>query len=764
MTGSFGPLLRSLRQSARLTIEELSHTSGVSVRAIGDMERGVSRGPQRRTVQALAEALGLGDEQQAELAAAAKAGRPRTPGRTPELPGPYGLPRGLADFVGRTAELELLRERGRAASAEGPVPVAVVHGSAGLGKTACAVRAAELLSESFPDGRLYVDLRGVEPEPMPTTEALHRLLRAAGMDPRAIAKDEQERAGQLRGVLAERRCLVLLDNAADEAQVRLLLPGQGASMVIVTSRRALGGLEGVTRVPLAPFSPEESAELLRATSARNDDADATERARVARLCGHLPLALRIAGTRLASRPGWTVRHLADRLSDEDRRLANLAVGDVGVEAAFALSYVALPEPAKECFRRLALVPAVDFGVPVAAVLTTSDLVGAEDRLDELVELGLLQHQGTDRYRFHDLIRLYAARRLHEEEPAEAREAAGRRMTGWLLETATRAGRFFEQDDGTSHAGGTGLVPLSTLGEARPWLEAEHDSWLAALRLAAAAGRHEQVAELGEAMRWYAADSQERSGEWQEVFGLTRDAAARLPDPRRVLWHMNRYAWAFTIADSSRGGLRARDAAEQAMTVYRLAEDAGPVAVREQADAVCNAAEAWRVLGDHDRALRAFSRGRELAAADDYQETWYWAGSGFAASLAELGRHDEAIETLRDVLRSIDELPAGSVPVQSSRMSAQGSLAGVLCALGRYDEAVEVAEPALAECVERGNGWWASTMHWVLGYAHAGTGAHAAARDHLTRGIERAEEHGGQNPALLARMRAKLGTLGVEPRH
>ncbi|WP_245605737.1 NB-ARC domain-containing protein, partial [Promicromonospora kroppenstedtii] len=332
------------------------------------------------------------------------------------------------------------------ASADGPPPVVVLHGAGGLGKTACAVRAAELLRGSFPGGALYVDLRGVDPEPMPTTEALHRLLRASGLDPLGIAEDEHERAAQLRTVLTERRVLLVLDNAADEAQVRPLLPAGGTGMAIVTSRRALGGLVGVTRIPLAPLTSDESADLLRAVSG-GADGHGPETVRVADLCGHLPLALRIAGTRLASRPGWTMRHLADRLSDEDRRLANLAVGDVGVEAAFALSYVALPGPAKGCFRRLALVPAVDFGVPVAAVLTGTDLDDAEAKLDELVELGLLQHEGADRYRFHDLIRLYASRRLHEEEPAGAREAAERRMTDWLLETATAAGRWFDGGDG-----------------------------------------------------------------------------------------------------------------------------------------------------------------------------------------------------------------------------------------------------------------------------------------------------------------------------
>ena len=768
MTAALGPLLRNLRQGAGLTIEELSHASGVSVRAIGDMERGVSRGPQRRTVQALADALGLDTGRRAELAAAARAGRPRAPGRTWDRPGWNELPRGLADFVGRTAELDLLREQARTASAEGPPPVVVLHGAGGLGKTACAVRAAELLREYFPDGPLYVDLRGVDPEPMPTAEALQRLLRASGMDPRAIAEDEQERAGQLRAVLTERRVLLVLDNAADEAQVRHLLPTTGSGMAIVTSRRMLGGLEGVTRIPLAPFSPLESAELLRTTAghdhAAQAGAEAVDIARVARLCGHLPLALRIAGTRLASRPGWTMRRLADRLSDEDRRLANLAVGDVGVEAAFALSYVALPEQAKVCFRRLSLVPAVAFGAPVVAVLSETDLSDAEARLDALVELGLLQHEGAERYRFHDLVRLYAARRLQEDEAADVRDEAALRMTDWLLETATAAGRWFDDDDhvpATRHGrGGDTLVPLSTLQEARTWLETERETWLAALRQAHAAGRYSRVTELGEAMRWYAADNQELGAQWLEVFELTRAAAARQPDHRRELWHMNRCCWAFVIADGLRGGTRAAEAVEQAMTVYRLAESAG--ATREQADAVCNAAEAWRELREHGQALRAYTEGLELAERTGYEQTCYWARCGIATSLVNLDRMDEAIDACRGILSDIDDLPYASAAVRHARLFAQASLVGALCFTKRFTEAVEVAEPALTEAVERGSGWWTSLMHWVLATAYAGQGAHASARDHLTRGMAQAERRGAWNPALLERMRTRLATLEDEP--
>ncbi|WP_285101423.1 helix-turn-helix domain-containing protein [Promicromonospora sp. MEB111] len=770
MTAPFGPYLRSLRQSAGLTIEELSHTSGVSVRAIGDMERGVSRGPQRRTVQALAEALGLDTEQQAELADAARAGRPRAADQVPEPPRGYGLPRGPAHFVGRTAELELLGEHGRAAFGDDRTPVVVVHGPGGVGKTACVVRAAELLREAFPDGQVYVDLRGVDPEPMPTAEALRRLLLAVGLEPRAVAEDEQERADQLRDILAERRCLVVLDNAADEAQVRLLLPGDGPGMAIVTSRRTLAGLDGVTRIPIAPLSSRESAELLRTVSGGGREVAAgTEEvepededvARVARLCGHLPLALRIAGTRLASRPGWTMHYLAERLSDEDRRLANLAVGDIGVEASFSLSYLALPDQARECFRRLALVPAVDFGAPIVAVLIQADLDDAEDQLDELVDLGLLQPEGAGRYRFHDLIRLYANRRLHEEETADARATAERRMVSWLLETATTAGRVFEADgDVPPHP--DRLVPLTTPDEAKAWLQAEKDTWLAALRLAAASERDELVAGLGESMRWFAADAHQWSSDWLEVFGLTLAAAARLPDRRRELWHMNRHASALlTVAIQRQSGESVlRERVEYAMEAYRLAEHAG--ALQEQADALCNAGEGWLHVGDAEQMLDAYSRGLELAQASGYHQIYSWATSGIGTALDILGRHDEAVDIYRALLRSTDGVPDLSAAAQHGRAGAAFRLTEALLAAGRFREVVEVGEPALAELVQLASGW-TPFLHWTLGRAHAELGADREARQHLVRMIELVEDHGAwkPKPSTLARAKSMLADLDAK---
>src|SRR6266566_2944026 len=360
---SVGALLRAHRHAAKLTMEELAEASGVSARAISDMERGHSRRPQRRTLKAIVDALGLdpGDERALLDAAAAAREIP-----VPRAPGYCELPRDITDFTGRAAELARL--------------------------TAPA-------------------------------EARTRLLKALGIAERRIPAGEAQRSELYRGTLRGRRCLIVLDSAANELQVRPLLPAGSASMVVITSRRPLAGLEDVHRLPVAPLSAAESAELVAAIIGQSRaaaESDAVER--VSELCGKLPLALRIAGNRLLSRPGWTVQHLAGRLGDEERRLATLAAGDLHVEAAFALSYRQLTAAARTLFRRMSLVPGTDSGVPLAAVLAQAGVVGAEDLLEELVELGLLQSAYEDRYRFHDLVRLFAARRLSDEESPADREA------------------------------------------------------------------------------------------------------------------------------------------------------------------------------------------------------------------------------------------------------------------------------------------------------------------------------------------------------
>ncbi|MEU4690286.1 helix-turn-helix domain-containing protein [Actinoplanes sp. NPDC023714] len=726
----FGSHLRGLRQAAGLTMEQLAEASGVSARAISDMERGHSLAPQTRTIAALAAGLGVDAAELRTVAQQQKtsgAGRPRT----------CELPRPVPDFVGRTRELALLRNLRHAEG--GPAPVVVIHGQAGLGKTTLAVRIADEVAEEFPDGRFYLDLRGTDPVPMEVGEALLRLLRALEVSPRRIAETDEERSSQLRAVLKDRRCLLVLDNAGSEAQVRPLLPGDGAGLTVITSRRVLGGLEGVLRIGLEALAPAESALLLQgiAEQAALPEAEGAVEA-VARLCGHLPLALRIAGTRLATRPAWTAAHLQDRLADADRRLAVLEAGDLGVAAAFALSHAQLSTEAQTVFRRLAHVPGVDFGPELAAVLTfpadrvaegdaPGDIMEMSEMVEDLVELGLLQSAGFDRYRFHDLIRLYAQQRLHIEEAAGVRSATRTTMVDWLLRTAIVAGRWFEPAYGRLSDDWNGLIPLATIEEASDWLRDETGNWVGALRSAAEEGRHQLVVDVAEAMHWYS-DRTARHAHWYEVYTLSSRAAAHLGDPHQEVTHLNYLSWAATHC-----ARRPDEGGDIAMEAYRLATAIGDV--KEQGWALRYAGDAWRNGGQTERALWAYRTALPLADRSQDHDGYVQLRPGIAMLLNILGRHEEALAECEAALREIDARPVAPRPGLSARTCAHSIAARALGEMGDWAGALRRAEQALPLAEDFGYSGYLGELHLTMGRARAALGPAERARPDLARAVE-----------------------------
>ncbi|WP_316520075.1 helix-turn-helix domain-containing protein [Kitasatospora brasiliensis] len=469
-------MLRGHRHSAGLTLEELAQRSGVSARAIGDMERGRSKVPQARTVEALALALGLDEADTAELRTSARANRRLGAGPSPNL---CGLPPEVPDFVGRDEESAWLTGA--------PAGIAVLSGAPGLGKTALAVHAARQSSERYPDGCFFLDLRGLDATPVAPDRALRRLLRALGVREEEIPRDGDECRSLYQHLVRDWRALVLLDNAADEAQLRPLLPGAGRAAVWVTSRRALTGIEHARRLTVRPLHAAHAVDLLGSITGLPRDAVLGE---IAERCGRFPLALRIAGNRLLSRPDRTARDLADQLAAEDLRLQRLTAGDLRVRSAFTLSYERLAPPSRLLFRRLALVPGPDFGDELGSVLTGLPRAQVEELMDELVELGLLRSAAVDRAAFHDLLRLYAKQRLHEEEGAAEIGAARARMNGWLRETATVAGRWFAPDSREA---------VDSQEAVRRWLRTEQHHWFAAYRETARAGSRGVAASVAESM-------------------------------------------------------------------------------------------------------------------------------------------------------------------------------------------------------------------------------------------------------------------------
>ncbi|MFE5300000.1 ATP-binding protein [Streptomyces sp. NPDC056632] len=683
---TYGAVLRALRQQARLTMEQLSEASGVSVRAIGDMERGRSRVPQRRTVVALADGLGLGETQRDGLLAASRADRPA---RAVAVAGTAVPPRSVRDFTGRGPQLARLKDMAERSATGDGVSVAVISGPPGCGKTTLALRAASDLAEDFPGGCFMVDLHGVDGAVDPG-EALLKLLKALGVSDRRLSQEGAAgHAGLLRALLGERRCLVVLDNARDEGQVRPLLPSDGRSLVLVTSRRPLTGLEDVDRLALEEMTQDEAVALLcRILGEERAAAEPDAVARVAEMCGRLPLALRVAGNRLAISAAWTVEHLARRLADEERRLSALTVDDVRVEATFELSYRELTDAAARMMRLLSLVPGPDMTAAYGACLAEVDVFEAEDVMEELVEAGLLQATVSGRYQLHDLLRLFARGRLAREEPPVERRAADDRLRAWLLDTAVVAGRWYKPKYGAPPASWRGIVPLEGTEDARAWLQGEAPAWLAALRSAAQRDEHLRVVEMGDAMEWFC-NLWVFWGHWSELYELAGHAAAALDDPGMRAFSHNMHAWALIACDH-----RYREAIDQAETGLRCARLAGNVP--QQASALSHAAVAHRKLGEAQEAVDKARASVELYEGIGDREGWLGAVVNLGSSLRFLGLTSEAhAQNLRiiEFLDSPDQEVGGHLAAMV-RAHTTYALGLDLAVLGRWSEALDRHREAL----------------------------------------------------------------------
>ncbi|NUP48859.1 MAG: AfsR family transcriptional regulator [Catenulispora sp.] len=335
--------------------------------------------------------------------------------QSPELfKGPAQLPADTTDFTGRENLTQALAAR-IAATAGQSVAVCALSGLGGVGKTALAIHLGHQVRAEFPDGQLYVDLRGGDPEPADPAIVLAAFLRGLGSTEGETAQGLEERAAAYRSALAGRRVLIVLDNARDAAQVRPLLPGSAGCAVIVTSRPKLTSLAGATFADLDVLDPGEAMNMFtRIIGEERLGAEHTAAIEVVALCGYLPLAVRIAASRLASRPHWRIASLAARLSDERRRLGELAVGDLAVRTAFELGYHQLTPVQADLFRRLAVLDSSDVSAAAAAAMIAQDEADTEEVLESLVDAAMLESSSPGRYRYHDLLRLYARERYEEE--------------------------------------------------------------------------------------------------------------------------------------------------------------------------------------------------------------------------------------------------------------------------------------------------------------------------------------------------------------
>ncbi|WP_433007697.1 NB-ARC domain-containing protein [Kribbella sp. CA-294648] len=482
---SLAALLRGFRIAAGLTQARLAENAGLSEQAISLLERGVRRRPRAETLQAISTALRLAPDEERQLFIAARGGSGPKPAASSGST-PRELPQTVADFTGREGPLE--KVLGALARAELSSVRLVITGMGGVGKTALAVHAGHLAADRFPDGQLYVALRGYDPgAALTSAEALGQMLRSLRVQPESIPDNVDEMARLYRSRVAGRRMLILLDDASSVDQVTPLLPTDG-SAAIVTSRRFLATLPGSVIVRLPTFTASESMRLL--ANVAGEDRVSSEKAaarELSELTGGLPLALRLIGARMTARPSWLLRHFVDQLRDERRRLDELGQDHSGVRAAFASSLNELAaspretdREAAEAFDLLSLARGPVISAQLVARLLGKTLLTTERLLERLVDLHLLDSVAPLRYQLHDLLRAYAGERLSAKEREAERRAAVERGLRYYVAAAWQAHRVthpWSLRQPTQELDLTDVPVFADLTEAPAWFDVEYDSIL-----------------------------------------------------------------------------------------------------------------------------------------------------------------------------------------------------------------------------------------------------------------------------------------------
>jgi tetratricopeptide (TPR) repeat protein/transcriptional regulator with XRE-family HTH domain len=710
----FGGLLRACRERGLLSQERLAERSGLSARAIRDLETGRVRRPRGESVRLLADALGLVGWERERFEDAAWT--PPAAGRSqaqplPSAPAdatPRQLPPDVADFVGRTelvCRLRRLLTRRSDGMAGGvstaAVVVSAVAGKAGVGKSALAVHVAHQLTAEFPDGQLYTNLRGAHPQPLDPAEVLALFLRALGVDGAAIPAAVEERAALYRSRLAGRRVLVVLDDAGSEAQVRPLLPGSPTCAVLITSRGRLAGLEGARLLDLDLLEAAQAVALLgRIVGPGRVAAEPAAAAELARLCGYLPLALRVAGARLAARPHWRVAQLVGRLADERQRLDELAFGDLAVRASLGLSYRALEPAAQVLFRRLGSLEAPEVAAWVAAALLDCPAEHAAELAERLVDARLVEVAGRDatgqvRYRLHDLVRVYARERAEAEDPPTQRRAALARALGAWLHLAERADArlgspLLEPVYGQAPRWSVdAAVAEGLLADPLAFLEAERPGLVAAVAQAACLGM--------------------AGVSWELISALTQFLAARL--------HLDDW----------------RRCAGQALAAARRAQDA-----RGQAAVLLSLGILHAICGRHDQA-----GDRWQAALESFTRLGDDIGQAMCLAALALSRNDHATyeqrrHQVQEALAILDQRGGGSPRARACVLYFQGLLHHNH---GRLELARPCFEEALGLHRGLGSGRGEARLLYQLGAVLIKQGRDAEAASMLQQALAIFRQHG-----------------------
>ncbi|MFJ9153918.1 AfsR/SARP family transcriptional regulator [Streptomyces sp. NPDC102270] len=700
------------------------------------------------------------------------------PGATHARPAPSHLPPDIADFVGRADQIDWavsllgrVDEPGRTAP-----PIGVISGRSGTGKTALAVHVGHRTAELFPDGRLFVDLRAADTAPLQPADALARLLRAMGAGPETLPSSVEELTGLYRTYTGHRRILLILDNAAGEAHVRPLLPPGPGSAVLVTSRRRLVALEGAAHLDLTVPDEEEALELLRRVAgADRVRAEPEQTAEIVSLCGRLPLAVRIAGARLAARPHWVPGRLAARLRDERLRLNELRAGDLELRTSLELGYADLDPQQRRALRRLALLDLPDFAAWIAAPLLDIGTEEAEEAVERLVDCHFIDVIGVDgtgrgRYRIHDLAREHARERCLSEESAEERAAAVRRLVECWLGLAGKAAargpggtaRYFPEP-----AAVRPLDPLDPRAEEelleRPaaWFAAEQAGLLAAVEYCADHGMDRAARDLAGALIASSVALYNQFDAWSRSHTAAMAAVRRSGDGEGEAWLLTGLGQLRYEQDEFeesyayfRDALRLFEAHDDGQGVAQALLGMG-TARREQAcysealELLGRALEGYgrlddrgaraRVLyglgyvhreqGDDAAAREAFAQALELYRAEDDRHGEALVLRAVALSHRAEGRYRDAERLLREVLRAFAGLHD-----TFGVMYTEQSLAKVELRLGLLDASRERLGRCLELARERQDRFGEALVLRTLGEWQLAAGDAGSARDPLERAL------------------------------
>jgi DNA-binding SARP family transcriptional activator len=646
------------------------------------------------------------------------------------VPSPAQLPADIGDFTGRAVLVDHMCAMLAARQGDNPgaVPVVVVAGSGGLGKTSLAVHAAHRLRKQYEDGQLYVDLLGATSQPQSPADVLARFLRDLGVESSQVPADAEERAAMFRTRLAGRRVLLLLDNARDAAQVRPLLPGSSACAVIVTARSRMPDLASTQLVDLEVLDDDESLTLFtKIVGEKRAAAEPESTAQVLVACAGLPLAIRICAARLAARSRWSIQTLAERLRDTSRRLDELRAGDLAVRASFQVGLSSLQrlhgetDPAR-VFGMLGLWRGPFISLQAATALLGESAERVDEVLEVLIDACLLESPAADQYRLHDLLRVFAAEKAREREIQDARAPSLTRVFQWYLHTVDAAAQMISPYRTRVELGPVpvGCRPLEFSGvdDALDWFEAERPNLVAVTRHAADSGMDEIAWELPAAALSFF-DRRGYHGDWISTHKVALASVQRLGDRRGEGLILNNLgmAYEFTDVDAAVGYLRQAILIRREMGDHRgevqsannltaamlrwdrfedvMTEQAGLLAAVREAHypygegiALTNLGEACLGLHRLDEALDLFARARAI-----FRDLGDLRGEGYLLSnLGEaylrLGRSQEAVDCLK---RSVKLQHA--IGAREREASALRRLGGGYASVGLMQDAQAAWESA-----------------------------------------------------------------------